>query len=278
LSDHNPSDVSRRIPVGIILMVAGFAIILCLGAILLIVPRTLAEFEISSEPVSEDEIEPVTFPDLYQTDGQPEAAVTRPSRILPTPAELPEAFILPHIQDTESEGDWPILPSVASYDEAPKDLELTDPEQPVRLNIPALDIDASIERVGLRPVVREGNDYLQWQVPNGYVVGWHESSATLGHAGNTVLNGHNNIHGSVFKNLVDLELGDLVIVHDGDSVHEYTVVETKLLPENGQPPTVRGANARWIGTSGDERITLVSCWPFTSNDNRIIVVARPAQG
>ena len=253
-------------------MVAGFAVIICVGAILLIVPRTLAKDEAAAVLAAEVEIEPMTFPDLYES----EEVVTRQSRILPTPAELPEAFTLPHAQASGSEEGLQILPSVASYDEAPKDLALTDSEQPVRLEIPALDIDAMIERVGLKPVVKEGNDYLQWQVPNGYVVGWHESSSTLGHAGNTVLNGHNNIHGSVFKDLVDLELGDLVVVHDSESIHEYTVVETKLLPENGQPPTVRGANARWIGTSGDERITLVSCWPFTSNDNRIIVVARPS--
>ena len=92
-----------------------------------------------------------------------------------------------------------------------------------------------------------------------------------------MLNGHNNIYGSVFKDLIELEPGDMIFVHDNDSIHEYRVVEKKVLPENGQPPSVRMANARWIGPSGDERITLVSCWPFTSNKNRIIVVARPAQ-
>jgi sortase A len=92
-----------------------------------------------------------------------------------------------------------------------------------------------------------------------------------------VLNGHNNIYGSVFKDLIELEPGDMIIVHDNDSIHEYRVVEKKVLPENGQPPSVRMANARWIGPSGDERITLVSCWPFTSNKNRIIVVARPVK-
>ena len=271
MSDHNPNDVSQRIPVGIILMAVGFAVIICLGAILLIVPRTLAKVEPTFVSDSEVETEPVTFPDLYESEG----AATRQSRILPTPAELPEAFTMPQAQTSGSEELLQILPSIASYDEAPKDLKLTDPEQPVRLEIPALDIDASIERVGLKPVVKEGNDYLQWQVPNGFLIGWHESSATLGHAGNTVLNGHNNIHGSVFKDLIDLNIGDLIVIRDSKSIYEYTVVETKLLPENGQPPSVRRANARWIGTSGDERITLVSCWPFTSNENRIIVVARP---
>ncbi len=271
MSDHNPHDGSRRTPVGIILMVAGFAIIISLGVILLIVPRISAKVEPTFVAVSEVEIEPVTFPDLYES----EDVLTRQSRILPTPAELPDAFTMPQTPDSGSEEPLQILPSFASYDAAPKDLELTDPEQPVRLEIPALDIDAPIVRVGLKPVVKQGNDYLQWQVPDGYILGWHESSATLGHAGNTVLNGHNNIFGSVFKDLIDLELGDRIVIHDSDSIHEYTVVDTKLLPENGQPPSVRAANARWIGTSGDERITLVSCWPFTSNDNRIIVVARP---
>jgi sortase (surface protein transpeptidase) len=34
-------------------------------------------------------------------------------------------------------------------------------------------------------------------------------------------------------------------------------------------------NTAWIGPMDDERITLVTCWPETSNTHRLVVVAEP---
>jgi sortase A len=34
-------------------------------------------------------------------------------------------------------------------------------------------------------------------------------------------------------------------------------------------------NARWIGPFPDERLTLVTCWPYTNNTHRVIVIAKP---
>ena len=36
-------------------------------------------------------------------------------------------------------------------------------------------------------------------------------------------------------------------------------------------------NAAWIMPSEDERLTLVTCWPYTSNTHRLIIVARPVE-
>jgi sortase A len=38
---------------------------------------------------------------------------------------------------------------------------------------------------------------------------------------------------------------------------------------------VRIANAKWIQPTSDERLTLVTCWPYTNNTHRLIIVARP---
>ncbi|HID54608.1 MAG TPA: sortase, partial [Anaerolineae bacterium] len=35
--------------------------------------------------------------------------------------------------------------------------------------------------------------------------------------------------------------------------------------------------AEWIMPTEDERITLVTCWPYTDNTNRLIVVAQPVE-
>jgi sortase A len=53
------------------------------------------------------------------------------------------------------------------------------------------------------------------------------------------------------------------------------VSERHILPEKGQPLSVRLKNAAWIQPTTDERLTLVTCWPYTSNTHRLIIVARP---
>ena len=48
-----------------------------------------------------------------------------------------------------------------------------------------------------------------------------------------------------------------------------------ILPEKFEQLDVRMKNAQWILPSVDERLTLISCWPYESNTHRLIVVARP---
>ena len=44
-----------------------------------------------------------------------------------------------------------------------------------------------------------------------------------------------------------------------------------------RPLEKRIQNAAFIGTTGDERLTLVTCWPYAVDDHRLIVIARPNQ-
>lgn len=171
------------------------------------------------------------------------------------------------------------LPSVARLDEAPNTIREVVPGQPERLVIPSIGVDAPVRDVGLSSVFNpaQGEDiFYQWQVPQQYAAGWHHNSAPLGTAGNTVLNGHQNIYGEVFRDLEDLEVGDGIILydHDGQSyLYEITVKE--ILPEENQPAEVRAQNARWIQRTMDERLTLVTCWPYTNNSHRLVIVAQP---
>lgn len=169
------------------------------------------------------------------------------------------------------------LPSFASPEEAPL-IPTSEPVtgQPVRLVIPAIDVDAPVQPVSLELVELGGEMFFQWQVLNGYQAGWHNSSALLGQPGNTVLNGHHNVYGEVFRNLVNLAIGDQVIVYDRERPYTYRVSQTELLPELNQPASVRQSNARWIEATADERITLVTCWPYTGNSHRLVVVAVPS--
>ena len=147
--------------------------------------------------------------------------------------------------------------------------------QPKRIVIPSIEIDAPVGNVGLSAIENNGQTYYQWQVPESYEAGWHNTSAPLGQAGNTVLNGHHNIFGEVFGELVDLEVGAEIVVYDTDVAHTYTVADVQILLERDQPLETRVDNARWIQPTEDERLTLVTCWPQTDNSHRLIVVAYP---
>jgi len=116
-----------------------------------------------------------------------------------------------------------------------------------------------------------------WDLPDEYAVGWHETSATLGVPGNTVLNGHNTTHGEVFRDLYTLDVGDEIIVYANEIPYTYTVASMLILPEAGQPLEVRIQNAQYIQPTDDERLTLVTCHPYGSLRNRLIVIAFPAQ-
>jgi len=109
-----------------------------------------------------------------------------------------------------------------------------------------------------------------------YAAGWHETSAPLGMPGNIVLNGHNTTNGEVFRDLYTLEAGDTIIVYSGDVPYTYAVSEILILPEAGQPLEVRLENARYVTTTDDERLTLVTCHPYGSLRYRLIAIAHPA--
>jgi LPXTG-site transpeptidase (sortase) family protein len=149
------------------------------------------------------------------------------------------------------------------------------PAPPDRLLIPAIALDAPVQPVGWQLVEIDGQFFGQWDTPDGYVVGWHNTSAPPGQPGNTVLNGHHNIEGRVFGRLIELVPGDVVILQAGGQAFRYVVAQTMVLPEKWQTVEERLANARWILPGDDERVTLVTCWPETGNGYRLIVVALP---
>lgn len=153
---------------------------------------------------------------------------------------------------------------------------LRAPVVPDRIVIPALDVDAPVQSVGWDTVEIEGELFGQWAVPEGLAAGWHNTSAPLGTAGNTVLNGHHNVDGAIFGGLIDLEPGATIILKSEGQTFHYTVAQLMTLQERWQTIDERLDNARWIQPSDDERLTLVTCWPDYDNSFRLIVVAVPA--
>jgi len=202
--------------------------------------------------------------------------VPAPASTLPPPPPTPTVAFLPLLApptataavSTEPPGAAPTAPVPPTVTPAPA--------LPTRIVIPAIDVDAPVVEVSLEPADVDGQAQAVWDVPARYAAGWHDTSAPLGVPGNTVLNGHNTTNGEVFRDLYTLEASDAVTVYAGDTPYTYAVSEILILPEAGQPLDVRLENARYILPTGDERLTLVTCHPYGSLRNRLIVIAFPA--
>lgn len=241
------SDESARVPLSIVLMTVGLIVVVTAGGFWMI-----------------DQL------------AQRQQTV----RLVPTAAPLPTTPTDPTPQVAET--------AVALLPETPSDVELypdhfvsaleaAEPYagQPVRIVIPAIELDAPVSPIGLQ-AVEAGNELLyQWMVPAEFKAGWHNTSARLGQPGNTVLNGHHNIWGEVFRDLDELEEGAEIVMYDTERPYTFTVSQVLLLEERGQSVEVRQENAQWIAQTDDERLTLVTCWPYTDNTHRLIIVADP---
>lgn len=254
------------IPIGVVLVVVGFIILAGVAGYLGFSLLKTAEPSVSAAPL------PVN-PGFTSSPSTIVQAVA----VTPTPNATTEKTELPILLPESSLYDAG-LPSFASAFDAPTSLAVNIANRPVRLVIPSLNIDVRVRSVGLLSYGKGDERYYQWQVPRGYEVGWHNTSAPLGQPGNTVLNGHNNIYGEVFRYLIDVAVGEQIFLYDEDQAYVYQVTQQELLPENGQPLAIRTQNAKWIEATNDERITLVSCWPYATNAYRLVVVAKAVDG
>jgi sortase A len=149
------------------------------------------------------------------------------------------------------------------------------PRIPERIVIPSIHLNAPVIPAAYSLVGVDGLMFQQWEAPDGFAAGWQSSSAPLGVPGNTVLNGHHNIYGEVFGHLIDLSPGDTIEIYSGNILYSYEITNKMILPERDEPLAVRLDNARWLESTTDERLTLITCWPHWTNTHRLIIVAKP---
>lgn len=145
---------------------------------------------------------------------------------------------------------------------------------PDRIAAPTIGLDSKVVEVGWKTVKQGSQWFSEWDTAD-YAVGYHKLSALPGVPGNTVFSGHNNIRGEVFRNLVDLNIGDPISVWADGREYQYLVTDKFIVREVGATLEQRISNAQWIASTDDERITLVSCWPYWTNTHRVVIVARP---
>lgn len=188
------------------------------------------------------------------------AETALPTAAPPLPSSTPTPTASPTVTPSPSPTATPLPPS----------------GPPTRIVAPAIGLDSPVIETGYRLTTIGGNPAAEWVVPRD-LAGYHEGTAFPGHPGNTVISGHHNVGAQVFRYLVDLQVGDEVVLHTAEAEFRYTVSEKLILREAGVSDEQRRLNALWVGASEDERVTLVTCWPYSGNSHRVIVVARPVR-
>ena len=146
---------------------------------------------------------------------------------------------------------------------------------PTRLVLPSIKLDTGVTELGWSTSKNKaGQVFSEWDVA-AYAAGWHKNSGKPNMGGNVVLSAHNNILGAVFRELDQLKRGDTAVLYVGDKAFTYSIDKVMIVPERDASPEQQLENGQWIQPTGDERLTLVSCWPRDDNSHRIIVVAHP---
>ncbi len=226
-------------------------------------------------PVSELPSPTLATPLPSRTSPPTRTPSPRPASVTPSPLAVVRSPTPTHTATVTAPRTVTPAAAVSTLTTTPTPTAAFSGAPPVRIRIPRIGLDAPVVPVGQHPVTLGGQLYSQWDVPPARAAGWHQTSAPLGVPGNTVLNGHHNVAGEVFRYLSALKPGDLLTLEGAARRYHYMVVQTMTLAEEGQPPEVRAANARWILPTLDERVTLITCWPYTSNTHRLVVIALP---
>lgn len=140
------------------------------------------------------------------------------------------------------------------------------PFDPVRLEIPKIQVDAQIE-------ITTVQDGVMTNPTDPWKAGWYSSFSRPGDWTNTVIAGHRDWWGYgpvVFWNLGQLQQGDKIYLIGADgSGATYVVASTALVPRTVDPQTI-------INDVGYEALTLITCggtWTGTEYTDRVIIRA-----
>ncbi|MBI5945325.1 MAG: class D sortase [Chloroflexi bacterium] len=195
---------------------------------------------------------------LLRTLNTEVAAALKQETVTPTPlimaVVLPSGHIPPDAQGNTrpNEAEIPdhLRPMVQSLANIP--IPTPAPDQGIRIQIPALNLDA--------PIV-QGDGWEQLKKGVGQYIG----SADPGRDGNVVLSAHNDVYGELFRYLDKLAPGDQVIISTRQRQYIYIVDRTVLV----EPTAVEV-----MASTGSPTVTLISCYPYLVDKQRIVVFAR----
>lgn len=177
-----------------------------------------------------------------------------------TPTALITAVVLPgghtppvggrEPQFNEAEIPAHLRPVVQSMAALP--IPTTGPETARNIRIPAIGVDQVI-------VQGDGWDQLKKGVGQGL------GSPNPGEKGNIVLSAHNDIYGEAFRDLDKLKVGDEIILTTQKQDHVYTVVDSAIVDPN---------RVDLLNQTPEAVVTLISCYPYLVDTQRIVVLAQ----
>ncbi|RPH62742.1 MAG: sortase [Chloroflexi bacterium] len=148
----------------------------------------------------------------------------------------------------------------------------------IRLSIPAINLNTSIKEIApTEKISWNGERYLVWE-PVTYAVAHYDTSGNPGMGKNIVLTGHNNTLGEVFRDLNKLNPGDELILFTGTTEFYYQVQQKTIVPYLGFEAEGDATLQYYAAPQLAEMVTIISCWPYATNANRIIVIAVPLPG
>jgi len=90
-------------------------------------------------------------------------------------------------------------------------------------------------------------------------------SADPGESGNVVLSAHNDVYGELFRFLDKLQAGDQVILYTQQRQYTYVVDNTVI---------VEPTQVEVMAQTPNPTVTLISCYPYLIDKQRIVVFAR----
>ncbi|MFY8253793.1 class D sortase [Clostridium perfringens] len=102
-----------------------------------------------------------------------------------------------------------------------------------------------ISSIDLEAPIVNGEDNLN------YVVAKYRNSPNFGEKGNTILAGHNNMDGSIFKNLYKVKVGDIVEVQYGNKIFKYKISQKEIVEPNDSSLLTQDLSKK--------EITLITC-------------------
>ena len=156
-----------------------------------------------------------------------------PDGVRPNDAEIPE-----HLR--------PLVQSLADLP-----VPTPGPKQAIRIQIPAIGIDY--------PVV-QGDGWEQLKKGIAQRLGTPDPGET----GNMVVSAHNDIFGEIFRDLDKLQDGDTVVVFTSQRTYTYVVRQTQV---------VEPTQVEVMAPTQEPVITLISCYPYMVDNQRIVVTA-----
>ncbi|MDM0612822.1 class D sortase [Clostridium perfringens] len=83
-----------------------------------------------------------------------------------------------------------------------------------------------ISSINLKAPIVNGEENLN------YVVAKYKNSPNFGENGNTILVAHNNMKGSIFRNLYKVKIGDTVEVQKDNEVFKYKITQREIVEPN----------------------------------------------